>query len=306
VKSLAENIKRLGGDLITGHVSDALFFEVFETRPSDVVRFGLEVLQRAMQERDDLLIHFGMYVGHRFGFSPEHLPVLMELAEAPWHTDHENVVMALSDLRSPMSVDVLYRTALAKYDYLDDDDEIRALGVKCLWALGNIATESALARIEQLAHCGVAVLETNAVGQLARMLIKGPTEPTRALAASLLEKREHVAGVLNKADETRDPALLTFGLSVGRRLGFPDATIEPLAEIARCDFHQCHDEVLAALASIPSDAAVRELEALAQRSMLREAATRCLTQIAANEAFPSELRALARAASAEVPESRSD
>lgn len=299
MKSLAENIERLGGELVTGKVTDQQFFEVFETRPDDVVQFGLRVLLRANRERDDLLVHFGTYVGHRFGFSDEHLPVLMELAEAPWHTKHEDVVSGLSKLRAPISVDVLYRTALTTYDYLDDeDDEIRALGVKCIWALGTIATEQALLHLEQLAHCGVAVLERNAVGQLARKASEPPSEPIRALAAKLLEKREYVAGVLATAHDNHDPAMLELGLAIGQRVGFSEAAAEPLRKSARSNFHHGHDQLLAALASIGSADAVRALDELAGTPALHHAATQRLLQMSRDAAFSSELRASARAAAA--------
>jgi hypothetical protein len=170
---LAETFHRHLRGLYTGKVSDDEFFAAFHTSRDQVVAFGSTVLQQALTRHDKDLVVLGGYVGHRFGFSADAAGVLMALAEATWHTDHENVVSALDKLRDPSSVDVLYRTALAQYDYLDYDDS-HGLGVKCVRALSAIATESALQRLGQLAHCGNQVLEQQAISQLNRLLAKPP------------------------------------------------------------------------------------------------------------------------------------
>jgi hypothetical protein len=77
--------------------------------------------------------------------------LLIALAEALWHTRHEDVVLALQWLRSPEAVDALERVASATYAYLDYD-EFYGLARKCTWALADIGTPTAYQALERLAR----------------------------------------------------------------------------------------------------------------------------------------------------------
>ena len=172
MSSLADTYVRLAGDLWTGKVSDAGLFAAFSTSPANVKSFGLTVLQDAFATRDSVLVELGLYIGHRFGFTDGHLGVLIELARADWHAQHENVVDGLAKLRAPSAIDTLYMTALARLDYLDYDEAF-ALGVKCIWALGSIKAEEAVARLGDLLSSGNDILAENAVSQLSRIQDEG-------------------------------------------------------------------------------------------------------------------------------------
>ena len=75
---------------------------------------------------------------NRFGFTPEHLPLLLELASAEWHHSHEDVVWYLGDYRGPVVVNALIRDGVdARYLGFD---ESRALARKAVWALGRQRT----------------------------------------------------------------------------------------------------------------------------------------------------------------------
>jgi hypothetical protein len=77
------------------------------------------------------------------------VPALIELLAAPWHTRHEDVASTLQSIRDPRSVDALYRAALVKLPYLEYNDS-EALARKCTWALADIGTPEARARLEAL------------------------------------------------------------------------------------------------------------------------------------------------------------
>jgi hypothetical protein len=263
VPSLAEELRRLGGDLVTGKVSDTQFFAAFQTSAEDAPQFGLRVLRQALSEHDARLVDFGAYVGHRFGFVQEHAELLMQLAEAPWHQSHENIVFGLNKLRDARSVDVLCRTTRAKYAYLEYDDTF-SLGVKCIWGLAAIADQRALDCLDQLASSGNEVYRDSVIQQLTRVLMKPATEQTRLVVASLLERPDRIPLVLENALGRHDAGLLSFGLTAGLRLGLDDRSIGSLAKLARKDFHHCHAEVRAALASIRSEAASRALRNLGE------------------------------------------
>jgi hypothetical protein len=75
---------------------------------------------------------------------------LTNLAEASWHTRHEDIVQSIQRLRCPEAVPALERTAHALYEYLNYD-EFFGLARKCTWALADIGTREAYAALERLA-----------------------------------------------------------------------------------------------------------------------------------------------------------
>jgi len=71
------------------------------------------------------------------------------LADASWHSRHEDVALALQKLRNPASIEALERLALAQHEYLEYD-EFFGLGRKCTWALADIGTPQAREALERL------------------------------------------------------------------------------------------------------------------------------------------------------------
>src|SRR5579859_7838663 len=165
---LSEREYQLILDLLLRRVSEDVFFQKFPANPAQIRAISLKTLQQALHERDPDGVEFGLYLGHRFGFSPAHLETLNALAESDWHTRHQDVVDGLSRLAAPSSVEPLYRAALSKHPYLDYD-EANALGVKAIWALGRIETREAVARLGDLLRCDDPILVDEAKSQLARV-----------------------------------------------------------------------------------------------------------------------------------------
>jgi len=76
------------------------------------------------------------------------IPFLCQLLEFDWHYDHEDIASLLQQIASPKSVDVLFKTATRKFEYLNYDDS-KPLSRKCIWALADIGNaESRKALIE--------------------------------------------------------------------------------------------------------------------------------------------------------------
>lgn len=159
---------QLARRLIAGEISDGEFCTSIGTTIGGAVSHGVELLRDACAKKDAHAVEFGLFIGHRFGVTDRHLDVLLQLADADWHTQHENVVRGLAQLRSPESVESLYRLALARFDYLDYDESF-ALGVKAIWALGDIATTIAVDRLRDIMSCDNRVLVENAARQLDRI-----------------------------------------------------------------------------------------------------------------------------------------
>lgn len=67
-----------------------------------------------------------------------------------WHTRHEDLVSALQKMKYPASVEALFAAATTKHAYLECD-EFFGLARKCTWALADIGTPLARARLDELA-----------------------------------------------------------------------------------------------------------------------------------------------------------
>lgn len=87
----------------------------------------------------------------RSGFTCEYVPALVQLLGTAWHFRHEDVVSALQRLKDPRAVDGLYQEALVSYEYLNYD-EFFGFARKCTWALADIGTPEAKAKLQLLAQ----------------------------------------------------------------------------------------------------------------------------------------------------------
>ena len=81
-----------------------------------------------------------------------YLDLLNELILCGWHRQHENVASALDEIRSPISVEFLYKAILLKHDCLAWDENF-AFERKCVWALAKIGTLEAKEKLNQLKNC---------------------------------------------------------------------------------------------------------------------------------------------------------
>ena len=118
--------------------------------PRGTPGFGAPLLREALASGDPVVVECATILISSFeGWKPEHVPALLELLAAPWHTSHEDIALALQKIRDPRSIDALHRTALTKLPYLDYNDS-HALARKCTWALADIGTPEARTRLEAL------------------------------------------------------------------------------------------------------------------------------------------------------------
>ena len=98
----------------------------------------------------------------------EYLEILNQMLIADWHYQHENIAMLLQKMKSPSSVDYLYKEILIQRKYLDYNDNESKI-VKCLYALGDIGTDDALEKIKLLAENDNEIIRQNALKQLERI-----------------------------------------------------------------------------------------------------------------------------------------
>jgi hypothetical protein len=190
---VSEQQWQLAVELVTGRMSEKTFCDSMTTAAEDMPGLSLQLLRKSSDEHDADGVEFGLILGHGFGFTDEHLAVLLHLAGEGWHMQHENVVDGLAEFSAPSSVDTLYRAALTRHDYLDYDKAF-ALGVKCIWALGRINSEEAVTRLGDLMSCGNNILVENAMKQLFRIQHEGESDALREAARKALRAKKPTGG----------------------------------------------------------------------------------------------------------------
>lgn len=126
---------------------------------------GLDLLRNAADRRDPIDVELALVVGFRFGFSGEHVELLIALAFADWHRSHQDVALALGHIHSQASVDALEHPAEWVPDYLAFDDA-RALATQAIWALGGISGDAADRALVALSRSASVVVAQAAIAQL--------------------------------------------------------------------------------------------------------------------------------------------
>jgi hypothetical protein len=147
-----------------------------QSSPDDVLRcfgssdgagVGLDLLRRAVADRDPADVEAALLVCQTFGFGPDHLPLLLELASANWHHKHEDVIWYLGSYHSPEVVDALIAATEWVPGYLDFDEN-RTLARKAIWELGKQPGGRAREALERIARSPTGILQEDAKRQLER------------------------------------------------------------------------------------------------------------------------------------------
>jgi hypothetical protein len=154
-------------DMTLHRISEAEFLREAGIARSGASAFTLEMLEEAYGHKSEDDVECGLLLAFTFGLSHEFVDILIRLSDAEWHHSHEDVVMALDDLRDKRAIDTFYRAALKLHPYLEYDDD-RALAGKAIWALGNLADPVADEKLRQLAQSHHAIVREYATKQLHR------------------------------------------------------------------------------------------------------------------------------------------
>lgn len=121
-------------------------------------------------------VEHALILASHFGLSPSYAGILCALLGEDWHFKHEDIAGALQDLREPSAVGSLYEAALRKFGYLAYDDST-ALARKCTWALHDIGTPEAIAKLRLLSECQSEVIRGYAAERLASLAARRPEDP---------------------------------------------------------------------------------------------------------------------------------
>jgi hypothetical protein len=96
--------------------------ENMQLPPTEAQKDAGNRLETAMQAQDSDLVRDGITRTYAAGLHPIHSPLLISLADAPWHFCHEDVVFGLQQLKNPAAIAILEKTAFSVHKYLDYDE----------------------------------------------------------------------------------------------------------------------------------------------------------------------------------------
>jgi hypothetical protein len=139
-------------ELVFGRISLTEFVQRTGLDPIARPQIIESALRSALVSQDVAAVDSALMLAfHLDLLTPALAPLLAELLLLPGHQMHEDIARALQQLRVPATVDALAKAALVKHDYLAYDDS-HAFARKCTWALADIGTPEARAKLESLAR----------------------------------------------------------------------------------------------------------------------------------------------------------
>ncbi|NQX48216.1 hypothetical protein HQN87_23085 [Paenibacillus tritici] len=154
--------------LMRKSITKTEFLQDFTVDVTQNSGYVLMLLERAYNRKIANEVEYSLFIAFSFNlFNEDYVEIACKLIESHWHFQHENLAMILQRLKSPASIEYLYRAAVTQFDYLDFD-EAYALAVKCIWALGDINTEDSRGKLKLLTESENEIIRENAVKQLER------------------------------------------------------------------------------------------------------------------------------------------
>lgn len=163
---MKKNERELIRQLVIGSISEEDFLKSFTVNLVENSNYFKQLLESAYDEKDDDAVARLIYIGSVFNlFTEEHVQILCKLMESKWHEQHEDIATIFEFLKSPKSIESLYKAAITEFEYLDYDENY-ALAVKCIWALGQINTVQSRQKLELLSKSDNEIISKNAIKQL--------------------------------------------------------------------------------------------------------------------------------------------
>jgi hypothetical protein len=130
------------------------FLSRFPVNPINNTGYLLSELECGLRGKNAKSVAYAMLLGFRFKlFDPQAVDILCRLMAEDWHQQHEDIAQLMQRIKDPRCIEVLYGTALKKFEYLVYNESL-ALARKCTWALADIGTPEAQQAITQLANAG--------------------------------------------------------------------------------------------------------------------------------------------------------
>jgi hypothetical protein len=142
------------------------FIDEIGVDPRQYPSFVLKILEDAYRDKNEEDLSNGMYLLVVFKLRDKSfVDILCKLLEENWHKEHEMIARELEWEKSPTSVNVLYRTAMVKHEYLAYSD-VEPLARICIWALWLINTPESMEKLRLLSEYDNDVIRKYAIEKL--------------------------------------------------------------------------------------------------------------------------------------------
>lgn len=154
--------------LMSRAITPDIFLKEFTVDVSKNPLYVRELLEKAYLEHEANDVEYLLIALFRFQlFIEDYIDILCKLMIETWHYQHENIASIFQKIKSPRTIECLYKTALTQFEYLEFD-EAYALAVKCIWALGEINTIESREKLNLLLQSENEIIKENATNQLNR------------------------------------------------------------------------------------------------------------------------------------------
>ena len=163
------SIKRIMGNISTssdGLIKQQTAFKAEFPFALSETDHGIKLLQDALSEKNEEDIDYAFYIAPFFRpFNENDIPLLIKVLESDCHTNHEDIIHEFEKMKSPQTIEILFKTAQRRFDYFIRDEEY-PLARPCIWALWKIGTEEAISKIKLLSEFNDEQVKAYATSQL--------------------------------------------------------------------------------------------------------------------------------------------
>lgn len=136
--------------LSLGELSRGEFIAQYFENKAPNVAFFTKALDDHIQEKNGEAVEKDLALIAILGVDESvFIKQLCELLQEDWHCCHEDVAMSIKEIKSPLTVDCLYRASEKQFEYLDYDDTFQ-FARKCIKALSSIGDENAIDKLRLL------------------------------------------------------------------------------------------------------------------------------------------------------------
>lgn len=101
------------------------------------------LLLKSIENKDEGLLSDVLSVLFYDGADSDFTSILLDLLKKDWHFSHEDIVQILDIIKDPSSIEALYSLTIN----VPDEDEMRSLAKKCIYALGSIKTSESIEKL---------------------------------------------------------------------------------------------------------------------------------------------------------------
>lgn len=160
--------KQIVLNLILNKISKKKFLKQFSVNIETKENYLNDLLQEAYESKDSESVEYSLAIYWSFSYSGECISILNRLLAVDWHYSHEDIALILQKKQDPYSTNVLYKTALTKFQYLEINNS-EALARKCIYALGAINTVDSRKYLVDIANSDDEVVSEFAKHQLKKI-----------------------------------------------------------------------------------------------------------------------------------------